>query len=171
MIAPELSRPVRVDTVGGGRAVTVTASQEERAALVTRFELGSLDRLTGEWRLRAVVGGVEASGRIVAAGAQACVTTGEPVPFALDSDVALLFTDAPSFGSDAEVELSDPELDQLPIEAGLIDLGEATAQSLALELDPYPRAPDADERAAALGIRTEVEASPFAALLGLRGAD
>ena len=165
---PELSRPVRVDTVGAGRRVEVEATTDERAAVAARFGLDSLDRLTGDWRLRAVAAGVEAIGHVAAAGAQACVTTGEPVPFQLSAEVALLFAEATLVAPDEEVELSDAELDQLPIEGGLIDLGEATAQSLALELDPYPRAPDADARAAELGIKSEAEASPFAALAGLK---
>ena len=155
--------------VGAGRAVTVEATAGERAALAQRFLLDSLNRLTGDWRLRSVAAGVEAVGRVSAAGAQACVTTGEPVPFDLDADVTLLFAEWEAGEPDEEVELSDAELDQLPIEAGLIDLGEATAQSLALELNPYPRAADAGERAAELGIKSEAEASPFAALLGMKG--
>lgn len=167
MTVPELSRPVRLDTIGAGRTIEVEALPYERAALMARFELQSLDRLTAEWRLAAVVAGVEAEGRIEAMGAQACVTTGEPVPFELDAAVSLLFVAARVGEPDEEVELSDADLDTLPIEGGVVDVGEATAQSVALELDPYPRAPDADDRRRALGIATEVEASPFAALLGL----
>lgn len=175
MTAPELSRPVRLDSVGNGCTESLEATEGERTALVARFGLESLDRLTAEWRLRAVAAGVEAEGRVRAAGAQACVTTGEPVPFTLDAPVALLFARQAEVEAepDVEVELTDSDLDTLPIEGGpidggVIDVGEATAQSLALELDPYPRAPDADELRRALGIASEVEANPFAALLGLK---
>lgn len=176
MTAPELSRPVRLDSVGNGCTESVEATEGERTALVARFGLESLDRLTAEWRLRAVAAGVEAEGRVRAAGAQACVTTGEPVPFTLDSPLVLLFTHQAEGEPDEEIELTNSDLDTLPIEGepidgGVIDVGEATAQSFALELDPYPRAPDADELRRALGIASEVEASPFAALLGLKGTN
>ncbi len=168
-MTPEFSRSVRADAVSVERYEAVVADAAERAALAARFGLDSLDRLEGRWTLAPHAEGVLATGRILAAGAQACVTTAEPVPFALDAPATLLFTrdPLPELTDEAfERELEGPDL--VEMENGALDLGEATAQSMALELDPWPRAPDADERRRALGIATEVEASPFAKLLGLK---
>ena len=49
-----------------------------------------------------------------------------------------------------------------------IDVGEAVAETLSLSLDPYPRAPGAEEALEAAGVKSEEEAGPFAALAGLR---
>jgi hypothetical protein len=59
--------------------------------------------------------------------------------------------------------------DEIPSENGVVDLGEAVAEQLALALDPYPRAPGAampeetDDAAA--------ERHPMAALAKLRPAN
>jgi hypothetical protein len=50
-----------------------------------------------------------------------------------------------------------------------IDVGEAVAQSLALALDPYPRAPDAEAALKEAGVTSEAETGPFAALAALKG--
>ena len=163
----EFARVVRLDTIGDGQDVRIEADDVERNALAERFGLGALNTLSAEWRLRPVTEGVSGEARVVAAGAQSCVTTGRPVPFAIDITEALLFGREEPGSSGDEVELDERDLDRVPIENGVIDLGEATAQSLLLTLDPYPRAPDADAYRRDLGIVTEVEASPFAALLGL----
>lgn len=166
----EFGRAVRLDTIGDGRDERIEADEDERAALAARFGLDALDALSAEWRLRPVTDGVAGEARIVASGAQNCVTTGEPVRFAIDTTEALLFAHEEPGSPDEEMELDERTLDRVAIEGGTIDLGEATAQSLVLALDPYPRAPDADTRRRDLGIATEVEASPFAALLGLKGS-
>ena len=65
-----------------------------------------------------------------------------------------------------ESDDADPEaLDEIPYADGMLDLGEAAAEQLALALDPYPRAPGA----ALPEIADEAEAHrPFAALASLR---
>ena len=45
----------------------------------------------------------------------------------------------------AEDDGTEPDaIDQIPYEAGVIDLGEAAAEQLALTLDPYPHRPGAE---------------------------
>ena len=53
-----------------------------------------------------------------------------------------------------------------PIEAGHIDLGEAVAETLVLELDPYPRLPEERFELSLEPMGDEV--SPFAALSMLK---
>lgn len=170
MTAPEFSRPVRVDTLGAEpRTMTIEASADERAALARRFGLVDIGRLAAEASL--VGKGVEviATGRIEAAVTQSCVASGEPVDADVDEPFALTFRPMPEPGRpDEEIELSEGELDVLFYDGAAIDLGEAVAETLALSLDPYPRAPGAEEALKAAGVKSEEEAGPFGALAGLR---
>ena len=139
-MTPEFSRPVRADDVGGARdARLIAADATERAALAARFGLIALDRLEARLTLAREAAGIRVRGSVDAAGAQPCGVSGEPVPFALSETLALLLTDAAPDGS--EIELGEDDLDAEPLVGETIDLGEVAAQSMALALDPYPRAP------------------------------
>ena len=176
MSAPEFSRIVRLNELGDGRRERhIAADEAERAALARRFGLIALDRLEATLTLAPDPLGVRVTGTLSAALAQPCVATGDPVPAALDLPFALLFVregEAAAPDPEAiadEIELSDEDCDVLPLDGERIDIGEAVAQSLALGLDPYPRSPDADARLKDLGVLSEEEAGPFAALAALRG--
>ena len=169
MTAPELSRPNRLETIGGStRSVTVTAEPAERAALAERFGLISLDRLDAEVRLERDGEAVRADGRLIADVVQACVATGEPVPAQIDEAFALRFVPEALIDQGDEVELSDLDCDTLPHDGKAIELGEAIAETLALALDPYPRCPEAEAALREAGVTDEESAraasSPFAAL-------
>jgi uncharacterized metal-binding protein YceD (DUF177 family) len=141
---PEFSRTVRAHEIGvAERVETVDATPAERAALVGRFGLLSLDSLSARFALHRDAGGIRVRGTIAAQGAQPCALSGEPVAFAIDEPVDLRFTETQSIG-DEDIELSDADLDTLPLDGDDLDLGEAAAQSLGLALDPYPRAPGAE---------------------------
>ncbi len=157
-VRPEFHRPFAVSAVGArGADVTVEANQAERAALATRFGLPAIEALTCRFRLAALPGSaVAAECRLQARIVQACVVSLEPFESAIDEAFSLRFVD--------EARLSDaldPEGDdEIAVVGGLIDLGEAAAEQLALGLDPYPRRPGA--------VLDEAEqtplAGPFAAL-------
>lgn len=170
MSAAEFSRPVALDTLGeGGRRIGIVADETERDALARRFGLLGIDRLTAEATLRRTGRIVAAAGRIEAAVTQSCVATGAPVPQAIDEPFEIAFRPQPDgLRADEEIELDEGELDTVFYAGGAIDLGEATAQTLALALDPYPRAPDAEAALKAAGVKSEEEAGPFGALAGLR---
>ena len=74
----------------------------------------------------------------------------------------------PEARPDEEVELSESELDIVFYEGSSIDIGEAVAETMALSLDPYPRAPERGRSAESGGVKSEEEAGPFGALAGLR---
>jgi uncharacterized metal-binding protein YceD (DUF177 family) len=102
---------------------------------------------------------------------QACVVTLEPVRAQLSEDFTVAFG-AVRPAAEGEVIIGLDEEDPAEeLTDGRIDLGEVVAQQLAVALDPYPRAPGADDRfaqsdqeeSAAKGGNT-----PFAALAGLR---
>jgi uncharacterized metal-binding protein YceD (DUF177 family) len=169
-MSPEFSRPCRIDTLGPDpRRLDVAADQAERAALAKRFDLVSIDSLSAEFLLARREERIMAEGIVHAAVTQSCVATGEPVEAGVEAPFRIEFrpppTDKPG---DEEVELDAAELDVAFFEGGSVDLGEAVAETLSLALDPYPRAPDAEEALRAAGVKSESEAGPFAALAALR---
>lgn len=173
MTTPEFSRTERLDTIGAGeRAVTVEAEAAERAALARRFGLPGVDRLAGDFTLRREAAGIRVRGRVSAAVVQACSVTGVPLPATIDEPVDLLF--APQADADAsgdELELSDDSIDVVFHDGGAIDLGETAAETMALALDPFPRAPGADAALKEAGVLSEGEAGPFGALAALLKKD
>jgi uncharacterized metal-binding protein YceD (DUF177 family) len=171
--SPEFSRPVRLNDVGDGtRERTITAEPAERAALARRFGLLALDALSARLHVIPEARSWRVTGTLTAELAQACVATGEPVPAHVEAPFSVRFVRdldaAEAEAAEEEIELSGEDCDLVALEGEKIDLGETVAQSLALNLDPYPRAPDADETLKALGVLSEEDVGPFAALKGLK---
>jgi uncharacterized metal-binding protein YceD (DUF177 family) len=169
-VAPEFSVPVRLDTIGDApRTITIEADVDQRAALARRFGLIELDRLSATVALTRTGDTVELAGTIRAEAVQPCVASGEPVPAHVDQPFALRFVpEAAATGDEDEVELDEDDLDTLTHSGGAIDLGEAAAQTLALALDPFPRAAGATDALRAAGVVDEEQMSPFAALKALK---
>lgn len=168
-MTPEFSRPVRIDTLGEGpRTVAIEADEAEREGLTRRFGLLSLDALSAEATLHRAGEVIHAEGRIRAAVVQPCVASGAPVPATIDDSFKLRFI--PEAEPGEEIELDAEDVDTTDYSGGAIDLGEAVAETLALSLDPFPRAPDADAVLKAAGVLSEDEAvtGPFAALKALK---
>jgi uncharacterized metal-binding protein YceD (DUF177 family) len=161
-VTPEFSREIRAHDIGGHtRQQMIEADDAERAALAKRFGLLSLDRLTAALELKREAAGIRVTGQVHGSGDQACVATGEPLPFLITEPIALLLTEAGPEGD--EIELADADLDTEPLAGDIIDMGEIAAQAFALGLDPYPRS-----ATAAPGVITEeaarAAASPFSVL-------
>jgi uncharacterized metal-binding protein YceD (DUF177 family) len=166
----EFSRPVRADQLGklGDSLVTISADEGERAALMRRFSLLALDRLEAEYQLSAEGGTILARGHVRAALAQPCVATGLPVPETVDADFVLRFVpEGGDLPEGEELELDAEDCDTIGYDGNVIDMGEAVAETVALAMEPYPRAAEADTYLREAGVMTEEQASPFAALLGL----
>lgn len=173
MTAPEFSRTYRIDTLGERpRTVKIEADEGERAALAARFGLVAIGRLEAEAALVRKSEEVRAAGRIEAKVVQSCVATGEPVEARIAEPFEIVFRPQPGGAAEEEIELSEAEMDVVFYEGASIDLGEAVAETLSLALDPFPRAPGAEEALRAAGVKSEEEAkaesSPFAALAGLK---
>jgi uncharacterized metal-binding protein YceD (DUF177 family) len=170
MTAPEFSRPVRIDTIGEGpRTLNVEAEEVERINLARRFGLLAIDRLAADLKLSRQGSDVAMAGTLSAKVVQACVATGEPLEAAIEIRFALSFRPQPeAAGPDEEVELGEAELDVVFYDKAMIDVGEAVAETLLLNLDPYPRARGAEEALREAGVKSEEEAGPFGALAGLR---
>ncbi len=166
---PEFSHVVRVNEFGDGtRERVLSANEAERLALARRFRLRALDRLEARLHILAEANGCLVTGKLVADLVQACVATDEDVPAHLGVPFAVRFVRGLDAADEEEVELNDEDCDLLPLEDERIDLGETVAQTLALNLDPYPRVPDADAKLRDLGVLSEGETGPFAAPKGLK---
>ena len=171
MTTPEFSYLVTLADAVQGRKAALEADAEQRAAIAKRLGLVALDRFVVTAEVRAVAGGIAATGEIAADVVQSCAATDLPVPAKIREPFDLRFLrDAdPAGDGDEEVEISDADCDILPLEGERIDLGEAAVQTLSLSLDPFPRHPDADRVLAEKGVLSEEQAGPFAALAKLRG--
>jgi uncharacterized metal-binding protein YceD (DUF177 family) len=167
---PEFSRVVRLDqTARAAAGETIVASEAERAALAERFGLVTLDSLEATYALNLEDEVLVARGQVRATLAQTCVATGEPVPETIDTPFAVQFLKESDGPQDDEMELSADECDTVFYSGDAIDLGEAVAETLALALEPFPRAAGADAYLKDMGVLSEEQASPFAVLLGMSG--
>lgn len=172
-MTPEFSRSLRIDTLGAPKQVEIEADESERTALTERFGLVAIDSLEAEATLSRQGETVTAAGMVHAAVTQSCVATGEPVAEQVEAPFDIEFRPLPDgTAPDEEVELGEAELDVVFYDGAAIDLGEAVAETLSLSLNPYPRAPGADEALRDAGVKDEEQAaresSPFAALQGLK---
>ena len=98
------------------------------------------------------------------------MVTNDPVAVHVDEPFAILFMPESENGStDEEIELGEQDCDVVFYDGAAIDLGTAIADTLALCIDPYPRSASADSALKEVGVLTEEQASPFAALAALKG--
>lgn len=160
---PEFSRPLQVDRVPkGGSFERLAAEPEECVALATRLGVLKLHRLTATlqatpWR----GGGLKVMGTLTASLDQVSVISLEAFTHEVSYPVERYFL--PSGVEAGEEDDADP------IVGGEVDLGEIVAETLALDLEPYPRKPGEE-----FGETIESQEqsprlpSPFAALSRLR---
>src|SRR5262245_56817910 len=136
---PELHRPIAVDRIGAaGLDVSVEATPAECAALADRMKVPEVTALTFQFRLEwESADGLVAQGRLIAHVVQTCVVSLEDFACVIEDRFAVRFVEAGQ-----ETDDNDPAaLDEIAFVIGVVDLGEAAAEQLALALDPYPRAP------------------------------
>jgi len=136
----ELHRPLHAARIPAeGQESLVEANPAECAALAHRFGLPEVRTLVCRFRLRPQQGGaIAATGTLRARVVQVCVASLEEFPVTVSETFAVRFVPA-----GAERDDPDPEsVDEIPFSGGLLDLGAAASEQLALALDPYPRKPD-----------------------------
>jgi uncharacterized protein len=130
----EFSRPLQVDRVPAlGSHERIAADEKECVALAKRLGLPKIHSLGG--LLKAVPwrgGGLKITGTLKAEVDQVSVISLETFKSALEYSVERYFL-PPRGGNPAD----DNDVDI--IEHGIVDLGEILAETMALELDPYPR--------------------------------
>ncbi len=134
---PEFSRPLEVARIpAGGSTEKIVATTEECARLAKRLDLPAIHELKAElfakpWR----GGGLKVTGEIIADLEQVSVISLEAFRHDARLPVERYFLPRPPAEDDSEANDIDA------IVGGHIDLGEVVAETLALELDPYPRKP------------------------------
>ena len=170
--APEFSRPIDLRAIPRD-TVEISADAAERAALASRFGIVSIGALSATARFEERDTGVEVSGRIAAELVQSCAISGDDFPVRIASDYHLRFVpeadyEAALADAGEEIELAAEDLDTIAYAGSTIDLGEAIAQTLALEIDPYAEGPGADAARAEYGLSTPEASGPFAALQALK---
>jgi uncharacterized metal-binding protein YceD (DUF177 family) len=171
VIPPEFSRTIKLDRLGEARLPqTLTATPEECTALAKRFDLISVDALDAQLTVWKRDDCVTVEGQFSARLVQACVASGAPVPVSIKEALLIKFRPEAAHEPDAEIELAEDDCDFAEHDGQCIDMGEAVAQSLALTLDPFLRAPNADAILKAAGVKGEGEEAvgAFAGLAALR---
>ena len=154
----EFSRRLSIERIGpAGHNLTIEANAAELAGLATRLHLSAVNALICRFHLRPAQNETfVAEGWLDAVVTQTCVVSLDEFALPVSDHFIVRFVP-----SGSETDDIDPDSDdQIPYSDGVIDLGEATAEQLALVLDPWPRKPDATLPTAA----TDEPASPFAAL-------
>lgn len=159
--APEFSRPIAVDRIPrGGSDETIAAVAGECPALARRLGIPAIHALSAALRVEPWRGGgIKLKGRITADVEQVSVVSLKVFRHIVELTVERFFL--PPHAAQLE---EDGDAD--PIEAGHIDLGETVAETLVLDLDPYPRLPE--EKFEGASAPEPDKASPFAALSPLK---
>lgn len=160
-----------------GRHYTFEASAAERATLIERFDLIDITSFRADFEVkdRGEAQGIFISGSLKAALTQRCVVTLEPVGEEVETDFTLMLVDSEMADRMDEEEVyldpDAPEYDAL--EGKEIPLGEIIAQTLSINMDPYPRAEDVElsvDKKAGISVNEpeEKRPNPFAVLEKLR---
>ncbi len=154
-----------------GQTMKLEADAGERAALAKTLGIEAIERLGAEFHLdRVSAGAVHLRGRLEADVVQICVVSLDRVRQHIEEPMRM--TLLPTETADGRPQprvLIDPmdEEDRGTYCAGRIDLGMIVREQLALNLDPYPRAPGAEIEATG-STEARQRASPFAALARLK---
>lgn len=151
-VQKELSRRISVRSLrdagnGDHAGWTVDAEPGELAAIARRLAVPSVSSLHCRFALEAPGpdGVVLARGMLRAVVERVCVVSLDPFAQMVEEQFTLRFVSERGHPGQVEVgsEMLDPdEDDEILYEDGMLDLGEAAVEQLALCLDPYPRRPD-----------------------------
>ncbi len=148
----------------------LSPAPDQLPAIARHIGVDSLKSLDAKVTATPWLDGAELRGRFSAQVVQTCGVTLEPMESAIDGDflLRLLPPGSPNLPAN-DVEEIDPDAEDPPeaLPGEEIDLAHYVVEHLALEIDPFPRKPDAVFEPPA----AEEEASPFAVLRGLKQDD
>jgi uncharacterized metal-binding protein YceD (DUF177 family) len=153
-----------------GRAVTLTANDAERAEVATFLEVTGIPRLAVNLTAVPFRDGLRVSGRLTAEVVQPCVVTFVPVHQEIDEPIDRIFLPGREKQTPGQPEVFvDLEEDDTPdyFEGHEVDLSDLVLETLALAIEPYPRAPGAS-LADVLPEDDDQSLSPFAGLKSLK---
>lgn len=172
---PEFSRTLAVADLADDE-IRVEAEADERAALARHLGLVALDRLDATVRLVVKEGGgvVRLWGVLRAEVIQSCVVTLQPVRSRIEARFERCYAEADRPGKATAGDIApDGEEPPEPLVGGTVDLGEAVAEQLALEIEPFPRSSGATFDGYVSGTEDAARATevsgPFAALAKIKG--
>ncbi len=174
----EFRRPLPVhDLPVAGRPFGIEAGPDERVALARRFGIHAVNRLQAVGVVRPEANGrrVRLDGHLSAEVVQTCVVTLEPITVVIDVALERLYgydvmQDFEDGAGEVFLDLTD-DLPAEPLTEDILDVGAASAEQLALELDPYPRKPGAVFEGVPDGARSKQRqeyVGPLASLAGWR---
>jgi uncharacterized metal-binding protein YceD (DUF177 family) len=146
-----------------GRKVALTAGEEERSEVAEFLEVSEIPRLAVELTALPFRDGVRVAGRLSAEVVQPCVVTFVPVHQEIDEPIDRIFLpgrEKPATAPGQPEVFVDLEDDDAP------DYFEGL-ETLALAIDPYPRAPGA-RLEDVLPAGDDGSQSPFAGLKSLK---
>jgi uncharacterized metal-binding protein YceD (DUF177 family) len=160
-MTPELTRLVRLQQIGAvGMHYTVIANDAECRALAARLQIPAVVALTCDFDLAPPnQDSVAATGTLRARVMQTCVVSLDEFEQEVMERFEIRFVPEGTISDGFDPELPD----ELPYGGGIIDVGTAAAEQLALALDPYPRKQDLEDVDFEL-----LRASPFDLLANLK---
>jgi len=171
---PLLDASVRLDNLPPeGRTIKVGLDPANLPAIAELLKVTAVSGVGGTLKAVRFRGGIRVEGQVQATIVQPCVVTLEPVTQAIDEPYDRIFLPAsqvprrePVAGAEVLVDLDQDELPD-HFEGSDVDLTDSVLETIALAIDPYPRAPGAslDDLGADLLDREE---SPFASLKTLK---
>lgn len=167
--APEFSHIVALNQISDvPKIVQLDVPQAMAVRLATRFALDALADMHVTAQLVRQSANVHLTGTVTAVVTYRCRVSNQPFCQPVTAEMDLLFCPSELPINALEIELDTHDLDIEPLDPQGVDIGEAAAQTLGLSLDPWPRAPDADQKKNQLGIQSEDEAArrrnPFSIL-------
>lgn len=164
---------IRLDSMPRtGRDLDLTVDKPEREKIAEELEIVSVDRLQVKLHAVRFRGGIRVTGRLTAVIVQQSVVTFEPVTQEIGEPIDRVFLPGveKDFAGPANAEVFvDLDGEDIPdhFDGNEADLSDLLIETLALAIDPYPRAPG--ESLDALGLtQAEAEVHPFAALKKLK---
>ncbi|MCF6214799.1 MAG: DUF177 domain-containing protein [Emcibacter sp.] len=179
----EFSRPIDVTTVGkNGRHFNFQATETEKSALAFRFDVLEIMRLDAKADIApAKKGQYKLTVSYNVKLKQACSISLEAIVDDLSGNFTVILQHPPrvpnkqSQKEDLEIDFVYEEGDIEYINSNLVDVGELIAQYISLEINPYPRRPDATGEELGQKIIQEEDVnlsqekkSPFAVLKSLK---
>ena len=142
--------------------IKFVASDNELKSLATRFKFLDVLSLSAELTIcKSARGCWDVAGKLRGVVVQACSSTGVPLRETVDFLIEERYVRSDGNQEEVEVHMGVAE----PLENGAINIGELLAQSLAIAVTPWPRAPEAPETFTS---GEELPYNPFAGLAALK---
>lgn len=170
---PVLEATIRIDNLPPeGRDLAISADESQRDALASLLEITAIERLDVKLNASRFRGGIRVLGRLTARIEQPCVVTLEPVHQEISEEIDRVFLPSPEAtrpaGSQSEIFV-DLEAEDPPdyFEGPDADLSGLVVETLALAIDPYPRASGASLEAVYI-VEDDEDESPFSGLKALK---